>query len=372
MTRSDRHGPHAGDLLRDGLLAALARPVATASTALVIAIVCVVVLTTTGRSAATEAEVVASIDSVGTRLITVTDTTGRGEIDPSAAAQVAELDGIAWVFGIGVATDVWNAALPRAGTGTPARSLTGTLPADIPIVAGRAPAAGEAVVGSAARQALALSDVAGAISGDPSRGVVGQYHATGPLASLDDMVLVTTDDSTAGPQRQLYALARPDVDVEALARAVQAVVPSRTPQDVEVSTSEGALALRAVISGTLGAASRQLMGIVLATGMALVTISTAGAVAARRRDFGRQRALGASRSAIVVLVLTSSALSGVLGTALGMAVGLPLTASLTGTLPTVTFTCGLGTLTVLVALLGSVPPALAAAYRDPVRILRVP
>lgn len=43
-----------------------------------------------------------------------------------------------------------------------------------------------------------------------------------------------------------------------------------------------------------------------------------------------------------------------------------------GEIPALTFTAGLAVMTRLVALLGATPPAIAAARRDPVRILRVP
>jgi len=45
---------------------------------------------------------------------------------------------------------------------------------------------------------------------------------------------------------------------------------------------------------------------------------------------------------------------------------------LAGSLPSPGFTFGVVVLTLLTALLAAVPPAVLAAYRDPVRILRVP
>lgn len=65
-------------------------------------------------------------------------------------------------------------------------------------------------------------------------------------------------------------------------------------------------------------------------------------------------------------------LAGVLGATVGGAVGLAVTYLLTGAIPTAGFTTGLLVLVVYMALLGSLPPAIAAAWRDPVRILRVP
>ena len=93
-----------------------------------------------------------------------------------------------------------------------------------------------------------------------------------------------------------------------------------------------------------------------------------GAVTSRRRDFGRRRALGASRSAIVALVVTQTAIVA----ALGAAVGSFLIQRWTGSGPDPSFALAVATLVILAALVSAVPPALVAAYRDPVRILRVP
>lgn len=365
--------PRAGVLIRDAARSALARRAATLTTSLVVAVVCLVVLATTGRTAATEAQVLASVDSLGTRLITVTDTTGTSGIDFSAVAALERLDGVRWAFGLGPASDTLNPAIGAvSGVAVAARPLVGTLPAELLITAGRDPSPGQAVAGAAAARALGLADVAAPLAiGGTAIGVVGEFSGAGPLAGLGDAVLVATDDPGT-TVRYIYVLADDAADVTALAAAVEAAVPASIPSAVEVEISDGALALREVLTGALGASSRQLMAIVLATGMALVTITTTGAVAARRRDFGRQRALGATRTAIVASVLVQSAVAGLLGTLAGLGLGLPLTYQLTGALPTTRFTAGLAGLTLVVSLAGSVAPALAAALRDPVRILRVP
>ncbi|MEK8227221.1 FtsX-like permease family protein [Oerskovia sp. M15] len=86
----------------------------------------------------------------------------------------------------------------------------------------------------------------------------------------------------------------------------------------------------------------------------------------------RRRALGATRTAIVVLVLVQTGVAALAGVVLGVGGGLAAVHHLTGNLPDPTFTAGVATLAVLIALAGAVPPALAAAHRDPVRILHVP
>ncbi|MFI2753304.1 FtsX-like permease family protein [Cellulomonas sp. P22] len=375
--RPGRPRPHL--VLRDGLLGALAQPVATLTVALVVASVCLVVLLTTGRSAATEREVVSSLDSVGTRLVTVTDTRGTAGIEPSAVADVAALVGVEWAFGLGPATDTHNADLPVAGVGTPMRALVGDLPPTVELLTGRdATGPGEAVVGSGAFARLRMGDSVGTATDGTTRvGVVGQVHAEGALAFLDDLVLYRpmVDVATTAqdlPVRYLYVLVEDAAAASGVADAITAVLRAQDPAGVEVSTSDGVLRLREVVAGSLGAGSRQLMAGVLGGGLVLVTTTVLGAVAGRRRDFGRRRALGASRSAIVVLVLVQTGVAASVGAVLGTGAGLVAVDVLTGSLPAPAFTAGVAALALLVALVGSVPPALAAASRDPVRILRVP
>lgn len=374
-TAPERHPgrPRPGALLRDGALAAVTQPVATATAAVVVALVCLVVLLTTGRTAATEREVVASIDSVGTRLVTVTDTTGHAAIPPSAVADVQRLAGVTWAFGLGPASDTRNADVP-AGRGVAIRPYVGELPPELRVELGRAPAApDEVLVGVGARSVLGLGDPAGAlVDGDRRVGVVGVCDGGGPLSFVDDLALRRPADDESFPVRGIYVLVDDAAHATSVAAAVAAVVPTSRPDALEVRTSDGVLALREVVAGRLGAASRQLMAGVLAGGLVLVTVTMLGAVASRRRDFGRRRALGASRSAVVVLVLVQSAVAGLAGSVVGTVGGVVALAAGGTEVPPASFVAGVGLLALLVTLAGSVPPAVAAATRDPVRILRVP
>lgn len=373
MTARTGRGRWASVLL-DAVRAAWARPLPTVICALVIAAVCVVTLMTTGRTAATEAQVVDSIDSVGTRMITITDTTGNAGIDPDAADTLADLAGVAWAFGIGPAHEATNPSIgPVTGGAVSARAMLGDLPAGLVIDRGRTPSrAGEAIVGEVARVNLFLTEASGPVQvDDQAVAAVGQFQADGPLAGFENTVFYLSQERDV-PVRYLYVLAEEGVDVTDLALAVESLIPASEPGVIDVEVADSALELREVISGTLGAASRQLMAIVLGTGLVLVTVTMIGAVAARRRDFGRQRALGATRAHVVVSVLMHSGVAGALGTVVGLTVGLVATGMLIGSLPSWRFSIGLAGLTLYVALLGSLPPAISAAFRDPVRILRVP
>ena len=370
-TRAGRPRPAA--LLREGVLTARAQPVATLTATLVVAMVCFVVLVTTGRAAAAERAVIASIDSVGTRLVTTTDNTGSAGIDPSAVDDVAGLAGVTWALGLGPAEDVANADRPSA-IGTPMRAYVGPLPDEVTVTAGRLPRApGEAVVSASAAAALGLLDGVGAVTSSGARvAVVGQVALNGPLATFDGSVLRLAGPDSDLPLRYLYVVVDHADQAPDIARAIEAVLPVAEPSAVEIETSTGVLALRDVVAGTLGASARQLMAGVLGVGLVLTTVTMLGAVAGRRRELGRRRALGASRSAVVVLVLAQSAVAGVAGVLIGVAAGLAVARFMLDAMPSAGFVLGVAALALLVTLAGSAPPALAAALRDPVRILRVP
>ncbi|MFQ5523642.1 MAG: hypothetical protein ACE5F5_08695 [Acidimicrobiia bacterium] len=78
------------------------------------------------------------------------------------------------------------------------------------------------------------------------------------------------------------------------------------------------------------------------------------------------------RPLIVGLIATQTLVVAVVGAAVGtLGTGLVLT-RLTGTPPDPTFTLAIGILAVLTTTTAALPPSLVAAYRDPVRVLRIP
>lgn len=367
--------PSGSGILRECWAAVRARPVSSVTTALVIGLVCLVTLATTGRAAAIEQRVLDSVDSIGTALITVTDSNGSAGIHPSVVEVIGDLDGVDWAFALGPADDALPPDLTASLDGEPltARSLLGELPGEVLLTAGRSARTGEAVAGRGAARSLGLVDAVGGVSvrGQPVA-VVGTFTATGPLDALDSTVLIRDDDSAPPIVRYVYVRAEVGYDVAALAEVIQAILPAEAPSAVTVELAQGAIDLREVLAGSLGESSRQLMLMVLGIGLLLVAITMTGAVNARRRDFGRQRAIGATRSAIVAMVLIQSLMSGAIGAVVGSAAGVAVMWGIAGAAPSLTFTLSVVLLSLLVTIVGAAPPAIAASRRDPVSILRVP
>ncbi len=376
MTASTGDGRRLWQLLREGFAMAQSQPVVTAVTALVVAAVCAVILSTVGQSAAAEASVLATIDDAGTRTIVLSDPTGQAMLHADSVEQMLALDGVDWALGLGPVVDVSNVDLDDAARPVPARRFYGELPDEVTVV-GRMPTPGEALVGLEGLPLLAAEWPVAGIEGIGLQGaVVGQFAAQEPLDFLARGILVATPRDSAAQDattlRELYVMAARVDDVTTLSGAVRAVVHAGAPEYLTVDTPAALVELRALVESELASNSRQLILVVLTVGLVVVAITLAGAVSQRRRDFGRRRALGASRSAIVLLVLTETTVGAALGIVLGCMIGLLAVWRIAGSIPSPTFTAGVAILALVTSIAAGVPPGLIAAFRDPVRILRVP
>jgi putative ABC transport system permease protein len=203
--------------------------------------------------------------------------------------------------------------------------------------------------------------------------VVGWFDASDPLSFLDRSLLEAADPADPDPVlRSIHVLADRPEQVAAVAEAVMAVLDPLDPASVGVETSEALAQIRAAVQGELGTFGRRLVLMVLGAGLVLVGLNMYGTVTTRRRDFGRRRALGASRGAIVALVTFQTAITGIVGAAAGTLIGGGVVWRLTGDPPDLQFAFAVATLAVLATIAAALPPAAVAANRDPVKILRVP
>ncbi len=97
-----------------------------------------------------------------------------------------------------------------------------------------------------------------------------------------------------------------------------------------------------------------------------------GLVMMRRKDFGRRRALGATRSLIVTLLLAQTAILAVIGITIGTAASTIILRISGDPLPGLAFMGALGILTLATAMIAAAIPAIIASRREPIRELRVP
>lgn len=357
-------------LLAEALRSGLSQPVSSVVTGLIVAGVCATILSTTGQTVQAETEVLARIDAAGTRSVVITDVQGNAGIPADAIDRISRVSGVEWVIGLGSATDVRAAGVP-GGTPAAMRTLHGTLPPQVTIN-GAGLGEGRILTGVEAQTTVGLAKPIGGVVGkDRGYAVAGSFTAADPLDFLNRSLL-----KTPGPEdtilRSVHILAETPDQVGQVTYAALMLLAAQDRSSLGVQTSETLADIRAAVHGELGRYGRQLITLILAAGLVLVGLSVYGTINNRRRDLGRRRALGASRPTIIGLITTQTSLTALTGATLGSATTNSILTTTAGNPAPLPFTIAIIILATLTAALAALPPATIAAYRDPVRVLRVP
>lgn len=360
-------------VVREAAASARSQPVASTLTVLMVVGMIVTVMLTTGRTVAAEQQVLSSIDSAGTRTVTVRAESAAG-ITSDVLDRIDHIDGIEWVGAFSGSIDATNTLNPE-GVRVPTRYAYG---ADFERLSVRSdsPLPGElAYASELAMSQLGLIDGSGAITltTGQSYGVAGRLTVPDFLAPLQPLVIIPLSNTSGHePINIIIVIAETPELVAPVSDAVLSVIAPTDPTKVSMQTSEALAQLRALIQGQLGSFSR---GLVLAiTGLTgtLVAILLYGLVMMRRKDFGRRRALGATRGLIVVLLVTQTGLLALAGIALGLGISLLTLTVIRAPLPGMEFTAALTILALAASLVAALVPALIASLREPIRELRVP
>lgn len=365
-------------LLREAIASARGQPVASLLTVAMVAGMCTAVLLTTGRTVAAEQAVLAELDAAGTRTVVVRahETSGlTTDVLPHLDAVV----GVESVTAFGPVVDARNAAVPN-GPAVPMRHLYGGLPGQPTrsVGAGASPVVGDppALATAAANRTLGFTDGTGGLRTDDGAGVtvVGEVTLPDHLAFLDPLVVIPASggESSPDPITLLVVVAASPPEVAAVEATVRGLLPEVADGSVTVETAARLAAIRAAVSGELGTHGRSTVLGILAVTALLVAVNLAALVTMRRKDFGRRRALGALRSLIVALLLTQVGLLATVGAGLGTVASLGWLRITGSPLPGASFTAALLVAATLTAAAAAVPPALFAAWRDPLHELRVP
>lgn len=347
-------------------------------TILVVALAVATVVSTTGRTEAARRSLLARLEAPSSRLVRVVDRAGNTNMSPDAVRNIAALRSVAWVIGLSAAGPLGrNPALggPRQGYARDAvgvRAYWGDLAGGplVRVLSGREPAVGEAVAGSRAVAVLGLADRVGTVA-DEDRGplaVVGSVAAAPPVENLGAYVLVRGGETDARVT-ELLVLIRTSAEVEPFVERLPALL-SADQGPLGVEWAPDLLAVQRELAADAGALDAAVLGASLGTSILLIGAILFGAIEERRREFGLRRSQGATRATIAALVVIESSLLALLGSALGAGVGTLVVVSQTGLLPDLLLTAAVGTLVSLAAIAGAVPPAAAAALRQPLYVLR--
>ncbi|USQ81881.1 permease [Ornithinimicrobium faecis] len=361
-------------LLREAASTAWANKVPTALVAMLVAIMCATTLATVGRTAAAEQQVADRLDAAGSRVLVVTDTRGGELISPAVVQQTHGLSVTERAVGVQIPVDVVNLVVGQGGTRVPAWTIDGDLSEVLTLTAGRWPGPGEALVSAQAQAALGMDHPVGGVQlasstqvGDYS--VVGAFEPREPFGQYAAGLVIAAEPGVVSDS--LYVVVTDSSVASAAQSAVLGLVAPPDFDSVSVDSPVALAELQAEVAADLGTFGRTLLFGVLGAGALLVAIVVLSDVLVRRKDLGRRRALGATRGTIVAMVIARTLLPALLGAGIGTAAGLWV-ADRFAALPPWEFTTGTAILALLAAIASAILPALYAATRDPVRVLRTP
>lgn len=333
---------------------------------------------TAGRTAATQAAVLAKIDSAALRTVTLVGSSPVG-FDASLVADVAAYPFISEVVGLGPVADYTVAQLPQ-GTRIPGRVLYLPRTASSHLLPQGEGLPQSAFAGPGTLAALgvqtAQATLARVADGDELL-VLETRPLPTALAGFGPQVLVPQEiaPDAAGRNKQrlgiLLVTAARVQDVEPLLGLLRGYV-ADLGGAVQVQPPADMAQLQDAIAGELVAGNRAVLLGTFAACALTTSIVVWAVVLLRRRDYGRRRALGATQRLIIGLTLAQvvvlAAAAGTLGT-WGAALGLLLARA---PVPPVDFLLAVPLALCVLTAAAALLPAAWAAKRDPLTELRTP
>jgi putative ABC transport system permease protein len=336
------------DLFGVGSIGLRTRKLRAALSAVGVAIGIASMVAVLGISASSQAELLSTIDRLGTNLLTVQAGQsffgGSSELPKTTGVKIASMRG---VNGTSALYTVTGATARRnelvdvnetSGIAVQATDLTlpRTLSAQLADGHFLTPAQARfptVVLGSVAAERLGIDSVAGS----PQVYIGGQYYTV--VGILKSVTLATDVDRAALiglPQaaRAFGTEAHPssqyvrtsDGDLKAVRALVPATANPEHPEEVQVSRPSDALEAKAAAKGAFTSLLLGLGAVALLVGGVGIANVMVISVLERRSEIGLRRALGATRRHISAQFLTESLLLAAIGGAVGAALGALVTA----------------------------------------------
>jgi putative ABC transport system permease protein len=298
-----------------------------------------------------------------------------GNFTSSGLDRLRGLTGVADAVGIGAAADVRPVVLPTTGTPVAARSFDGILANHFDLVGGRFPANDrEAIAAVDSIERLGLFEGFGEVVTADGAFRIVIVGVVAPKSAIGRAVGGVVFPATPGEDRLRSII----VAVESagylapVAKVAPDVVGVLRRDEVTIAFPDQLESLRLAVSRSSGRYAGAFVTIALLTSVGGVGLITALFATTRRRDFGRRRALGASRGALILLVVCQVLLPTIPGAVIGSVIGNAIAIRRVGVGVPIGF-LGLSVATnAYAALVASLPAAVVAGFRDPVRVLRQP
>ena len=362
-----------GDIAAEAWSMTISQKVASALTAVVVGAMCLAVLLTAGRTNASQQEILKTIESQANRAIVVR-VEPQADVSLDAVNALSGIRELEWVGAFGGVQDVHN---PQIGTSLKVGSRTViTQGPSAAAMKGFAAQPDLALTTPQGAQTLGLIDGAGYVTGVEADTTVARAMPLPDfLQWLDPIVLIPVPNEKPYldlPAAIIVAVPTAPEHVPAVSATIKALLAPAEADAITIETPEQLNALRSLVEEQLTGVHRSLVIGMFAVLVVLVSALLYGLVMIRRKDYGRRRALGATRSLIVGLIVMNTALVAVAGAVGGSTAALGVLYFTQGPLPAPAFVATTIILAVGAALAGSVVPGLVASHRDPLTELRVP
>lgn len=359
-------------LLTEAATSAWAAKIPAILVAVVSAAMCFAALFTVGANAANQAAVQASLAGAGARTLIVRDATGdQGFINTRTLGAVDALSTTQTAIAVGLAFDSVNGRVGRGGTLVTTWPVHGDLPTAVQLTVGRWPQPGEAIISSPAQASLGLAAPAGFLAaGTNQYPIVGAFTASAPF---DDMATgaIVNANNTATTATELRVVIDTITNAPTTQTAVLGILAPTDPTKVSLQSPRGLAELTDQVAAQLASHDQATLLLILGVGGLFVAAVVLSDVLVRRRDLGRRRTLGATRSDLATLVTIRATLPAGAGALVGTASALIIT-NQTGYSPPLSFAAAVALLAAITAAVAAIAPAAYAARLDPVKVMRTP
>ncbi len=361
--------------LKEAWAMALSQRAASIATFAVVAGMCLAVLLTIGRTAGAERRLLADFDALGSRAVVIRAEPSAA-IDFSVVARISKIEQVSWVGAFGPAMDVSNQHT-GSETQVASRTILCSDRAMIGLPQATLPRTGYATKNAA--EALGTPTGVGFVGNADgiNYDLAGTIDLPGFLEEFTPLILVPLtegkeSENQPAPVALVVVLADDPANVTAVAQSAANMLSPVDPKGVSINTPKVLAELRTLVENQFGGFGRSLAVMLTMITALLVGVLMFALVMIRRKDFGRRRALGATRSLIVGLIAANTLIVATVAAFTGIAIAITVLIARQDPLPSWQFTLATAILAVAAAGLGAIGPGIVASRRDPLVELRVP